>query len=45
MFTNKMRRSIIEKENAREAGYVRKEVALIKSLIYMRRNKTCLRRV
>jgi len=37
MFTNKMRRSIIWKGNAWEAGWVRKVLALIKSLIYSRR--------
>jgi len=39
MFTNKMRSSINGKENPWEEGWVRKELALIKSLIYVREKK------
>jgi hypothetical protein len=42
MFTNKMRCSIIGKGNAGEAGWVRKELALIKSLIYAREEEGAL---
>jgi len=36
MFTNKIICSIIWKGNAKEAGWVRKVLALIKSLLYAR---------
>jgi len=42
MFTNKLRRSIIWKGNAGEAGWVRKVLALIKSLIYAREEEGAL---
>jgi hypothetical protein len=42
MFTNKMRRSIIWKGNAWEAGWVRKVLALIKGLIYVREEEDAL---
>jgi len=42
MFTNKMRHSIIWKGNAWEAGWVRKVLALIKSLNYAREEEDAL---
>ncbi len=39
MFTNKMRHGKFGKENVWEAGWVRKRVALIKSLIYARKKR------
>ncbi len=42
MFTNKIICSIIWKGNAREAGWVRKVLALIKSLMYAREEEDVL---